>query len=78
MKVFVMVEMEGISGIVKESRVFPDQEHYQTGRNGPICGRPEAAETGDSNVHDTACRAMAAGGTGCEGAWSCREVVPGT
>ncbi len=32
MKVFVMVDMEGISGIVKESQVFPDQEHYQTSR----------------------------------------------
>ena len=32
MKVFVMVDMEGISGIVKESQVFPDQEHYQASR----------------------------------------------
>ncbi len=32
MNVFVMVDMEGISGIVRESQVFPDQEHYAAGR----------------------------------------------
>lgn len=32
MRVFVMVDMEGISGIVKESQVFPDQAHYQASR----------------------------------------------
>ena len=32
MKVFVMVDMEGISGIVKESQVFPEQADYPLGR----------------------------------------------
>lgn len=32
MKVFVMCDMEGISGIVRESQTFPDQAHYQVGR----------------------------------------------
>ncbi|OGV39601.1 MAG: hypothetical protein A2020_02740 [Lentisphaerae bacterium GWF2_45_14] len=32
MKIFVMVDMEGISGIVKASHVMPDGAHYQQGR----------------------------------------------
>lgn len=32
MKIFVMVDMEGISGIFRSSQVVPDGAHYQTGR----------------------------------------------
>ena len=32
MKIFVMVDMEGISGICRCSQVMPAGEHYQTGR----------------------------------------------
>lgn len=32
MKVFVMVDMEGISGICRKSQVLPGGEHYQQGR----------------------------------------------
>ncbi|MCD6365635.1 MAG: M55 family metallopeptidase [Planctomycetes bacterium] len=32
MKIFVMVDMEGISGIFRSSQVMSDGEHYQTGR----------------------------------------------
>ncbi|MBN1903297.1 M55 family metallopeptidase, partial [Candidatus Sumerlaeota bacterium] len=32
MKIFVMVDMEGISGICRSSQVLPDREHYQEGR----------------------------------------------
>lgn len=32
MKIFVMVDMEGISGICRSSQVMPDGEHYQASR----------------------------------------------